>query len=163
VDDSLSLTLIRSSYDPDPFPELGVHRFDFGISLGEGGSPSGLTRGAAEYCHGFGVISAAPHAGTLPKTQGFVQLESGSVVLAAVKMAEDGDRRLVLRICELDGKEAIAVLRFFRAPAEAWLSDLNEHRLEAGPSVRVDGSAVTVPVAPHSVGTLIVEFAGERT
>jgi alpha-mannosidase len=161
ADDSLSLTLIRSSYDPDPFPELGVHRFDFAVRIGEGGSPAGLVRAAAEYLHGFSVVSAAPRAGTLPKAQGFVQLETGSVVLAAVKMAEDGGRRLVLRLCETDGKEAIAVLRFFRAPSAAWLSDLNECRLEVGPAVRVDGPAVSVPVAPHTVATLVVEFAGD--
>jgi alpha-mannosidase len=158
VDDSLSLTLIRSSYDPDPFPELGVHRFDFGISLGEGSSSAGLIRTAAEYNHGFSVVSTARHPGTLPKTHGFAELEEGSVVLAAMKMAEDGGRRLVLRLLEADGREAIAVLRFCRAPDAAWLADLNEHRLEGGPSVRVDGPGVTVPVAPHSVATLVVEF-----
>jgi alpha-mannosidase len=160
VDDSLSLTLIRSSYDPDPFPELGVHRFDFGISLGEGGSSAGLIRTAAEYNHGFSVVSAAPHPGTLPKAHGFAELETGSVVLAAMKMAEDGGRHLVLRLHEADGKEATAVLRFFKAPTAAWLADLNEHRLEAGASVRIDGPAVSVAVAPHSVVTLVVEFPG---
>jgi alpha-mannosidase len=160
VDDSLSLTLIRSSYDPDPFPELGVHRFDFGISLGEGGSSAGLIRAAAEYNHGFSVVSAAPHPGTLPKAHGFVELETGSVVLAAMKMAEDGGRHLVLRLHEADGKEATAVLRFFEAPAAAWLADLNEHRLEAGASVRIDGPVVSVAVAPYSVVTLVVEFPG---
>jgi alpha-mannosidase len=157
-DDSLSLTLIRSSYDPDPFAELGVHRFDFAVALGEGSSSAGLIRTAAEYTHGFSVVSAAPHAGTLPKTHGFVELEAGSVVLAAMKMAEDSGRSLVLRLFEADGKEAIVVLRFFKAPVAAWLADLNEHRLENGPSVRIDGAAVTVPVAPHSVATLVVEF-----
>ncbi len=158
VDDSLSLTLIRSSYDPDPFPELGVHRFDFGIVLGEGSSSAGLIRTAAEYNHGFSVVSAAPHPGTLPKAHGFAELEAGSVILAAMKMAEDSGRHLVLRLLEADGKEAIAVLRFCRAPVAAWFADLNEHRLENGPSVRIDGPAVTVPVAPHSVATLVVEF-----
>ena len=54
----------------------------------------------------------------------------------------------------------IAVLRFFRAPAAAWLSDLDEHRLEAGPSVRLDGPAVTVPGAPPPRATLGGGFAG---
>jgi alpha-mannosidase len=158
VDDSLSLTLIRSSYDPDPFPELGVHRFDFGIAVGEGGSSAALIRTAAEYNHGFSVVSSAPHAGTLPKVYGFAELMTGSVVLAAMKMTEDGGKRLVLRLHEADGKEATAVLRFFRAPAAAWLADLNERRLEGGPSVRIDGPAVSTAVAPHSLVTLIVEF-----
>ena len=123
-----------------------------------GSSPSGLIRAAAEYNHGFSVVSAAPHPGTLPKACGFAELEAGSVVLAAMKMAEDGGRRLVLRLHEADGKEATAVLRFFEPPAAAWLADLNERRLEGGPSVRIDGPAVSVVVAPHSLATLVVEF-----
>jgi alpha-mannosidase len=125
VDDAISLTLIRSSYDPDPYPELGAHRFDFGICLAEGSSTAGLLRVSAEYNHAFSVLSVAPHTGTLPKSTGFVELEAGTVVLAAVKMPEDGGRRLVLRLYEADGKEATAVLRFFRPPAAAWLADLN--------------------------------------
>ncbi|NJD03817.1 MAG: alpha-mannosidase, partial [Ruminiclostridium sp.] len=33
TDDSLSLTLIRSSYDPDPYPENGMHRFGFAVKI----------------------------------------------------------------------------------------------------------------------------------
>ena len=158
--DSLSLTLIRSSYDPDPFPELGMHRFDFGIVLAEGGTPACLIRTAAEYRHDFSVVSSSPHPGALPKAHGFAELEKGSVVLAAVKMAEDGGRRLVLRLHEADGKNATAVVRFFSEPTAAWLADLHENRLEAGPAVRIDGRSVAVPVGPHAVATLVVEFAG---
>jgi alpha-mannosidase len=161
VDDSLSLTLLRSSYDPDPFPELGVHRFDFGIALGEGGSSAVLIRTAAAYCHGFSVISIAPHAGPLPKEHGFLELEPGTVVLAAAKMAEDSGRQLVVRLHEADGKDAIAVLRLPAAPAAAWLADLNEHRLARAPAVRIDGTVLRVPVSPHALATLVVEFAGE--
>ena len=163
ADDAISLTLIRSSYDPDPFPELGAHRFDFGICLAEAGSSAGLLRAGDDYHHAFSVLSVAPHAGTLPKTQGFVELDAGTVVLAAVKMPEDGGRRLVLRLYEADGKEATAVLRFFRAPAAAWLADLNEQRISSGPAVRVDGAAVSAPIAPHTVATLIVEFPGGKS
>lgn len=162
VDDAISLTLIRSSFDPDPFPELGEHRFDFGICLVDGAAASALCRASAEYRHSFSVLSTAPHAGILPKTQGFVELEPGPVALAAVKMPEDGGPRLVLRLYEVDGKEATAALRFFRPPAAAWLADLNEQRLAAAPAVRVEGRTVSAPVAPHAVVTLVVEFAGGK-
>ena len=118
---------------------------------------------ASEYRHGFAVVPATPHAGTLPTSHGFVQLDPGSVIVAAVKMAEDGGRRLVLRLSEIDGREAIAAVRTFQAPTAAWLCDLNERRLEAGPAVRLDGTTVTVPVAPHTVATLAVEFGGDTT
>jgi alpha-mannosidase len=162
VDDAISLTLIRGSFDPDPFPELGEHRFDFGISLVEGSAASALCRASAEYRHGLGVISVAPHAGKLPKTQGFVELETGSVQLAAVKMPEEGGRRLVARLYEADGKEATATLRFFTPPAAAWIADLHENRLAGAPAVRVEGSSVSVPVTPHGLVTLVVDFGGAK-
>jgi hypothetical protein len=69
----------------------------------------------------------------------------------------------VLRLYEADGKEATAVLRFFRPPAVAWLADLNEQRIAGGPAARIDGTAVSVPVGPHAVATLIVEFTGGKS
>ena len=33
VDNSMSVTLIRSSYDPDPYPEFGIHKFNFALCL----------------------------------------------------------------------------------------------------------------------------------
>ena len=32
-DDSLAVSLIRSSYDPDPYPELGIHNFNFALEI----------------------------------------------------------------------------------------------------------------------------------
>ncbi len=29
----MSVTLIRSSFDPDPIPEVGIHRFSIGVGV----------------------------------------------------------------------------------------------------------------------------------
>ena len=43
-DNAISLTLLRSSIDPDPHPELGVHRFGFGVAVVDPGSTAAMVR-----------------------------------------------------------------------------------------------------------------------
>ena len=160
VDNSLSLTLLRSSYDPDPYPELGAHRFGFAVSLVEPGSSAALVRRVRERAHPFVVLAGTGHAGTLPLSGGFLSLEEGTVAVSAVKIAEEVPTgRVVVRLSEMDGKKTTAALRFFCTPSRAWRSDPNEiTREEAGTAIH--GETVTVEVEPHSVTTLVVQFEG---
>jgi alpha-mannosidase len=162
VDDSLSLTLLRSSFDPDPYPELGAHRFDFAVSPVEPGSSAALVRRARERAHPFATLAGANHAGTLPLSEGFLSLEQGTVVIWAVKIAEEVPTgRVVLRVNETDGRKTTAAIRFFCTPSRVWRSDVNEStRDETGTAI--DGDVVTVEVEPWSVTTLIVQFEGCR-
>jgi alpha-mannosidase len=162
VNDSLSLTLLRSSYDPDPHPELGTHRFGFAVSLVEPGSSAVLVRRARERAHPFVVLAGTGHAGTLPLSGGFLSLEEGSVAVSAVKMAEEVQTgRVVVRLNETDGKKTTAVLAFFCTPSRVWRSDPHEAtREQAGTAIQ--GKRVTVEVEPHSVTTLVVQFEGCR-
>jgi alpha-mannosidase len=162
VDNSLSLTLLRSSFDPDPHPELGAHRFSFAVSLVEPGSTAALVRRAGERAHPFLVVSGTDHAGTLQLSGGFLSLEEGTVAISAVKIAEEVPTgRVVVRVNETDGKKTTAVIRFFCTPSRVWRSDLNElTREEAGTAIQ--GDRVTVEMEPHSVATLVIQFQGCR-
>ena len=162
VGDSLSLTLLRSSYDPDPHPELGMHRFSFAVSLVDPGSSAALARAARDRAHPFIVLPGTGHAGTLPLSGGFLSLEQGTVVVAAVKMAEEVPTgRVVVRLSETDGKKTTAAIRFFCTPSRVWRSDLNEStREQAGTAI--EGDLVTVEIEPWSVATLVVQLEGCR-
>ena len=46
TENAVSLSLIRSSIDPDPHPELGVHRFGFSVSLADCGAATSLVAAA---------------------------------------------------------------------------------------------------------------------
>ncbi|NSW90872.1 MAG: alpha-mannosidase [Firmicutes bacterium] len=104
-DNSLAVTLIRSSYEPDPYPELGIHKFNFAVDIvdnvagcnpehnsAEGYSGSGingeLIKRAYDYNHPVRFISGTVHGGTLPLEKSFISLESGSVAISAVKVPE---------------------------------------------------------------------------
>ena len=162
VDNSLSLTLLRSSFDPDPHPEMGTHRFSFALSLVEPGSSAVLVRRARERAHPFVTVAGTDHAGTLPLSGGFLSLEEGTVAVSAVKMAEEVPTgRVVLRLNETDGKKTTAAVKFFCTPSRAWRSDVNEsERDETG--VTIQGDIVSVEVEPWAVATLVVQFQGCR-
>ncbi len=161
VDDSLSLTLLRSSYDPDPYPELGVHRFGFAIALVECSSAARLAASASERAHPLAPLSGTAHAGSLPLAQGFFTLAAGTVAVSAVKMPEEeGGGSLLVRLYETDGKKTTAELRFFCAPSSAWRVDINERKTDG--EVILDGPTVRIEVAPFTVQTVIVHFNGCR-
>lgn len=163
VDNSLSLTLLRSSFDPDPHPELGVHRFGFAVALADCSSAAQLVAAAADRAHPLVALSGTAHDGSLPLAQGFLTLEGGSVAVSTVKMPEEeGGASLLVRLYETDGKKTRAALRFFCAPAAAWLVDINENRVADTHAVSVEGDLVNVEVEPFTVQSLVVHFEGCR-
>ncbi|HET6487515.1 MAG TPA: glycoside hydrolase family 38 C-terminal domain-containing protein [Spirochaetia bacterium] len=163
IDNSVSLTLLRSSYDPDPYPELGLHRFSFSVEVTEGSSSARVARRAQVRAHALTCVSGTIHAGALPLSQGFLEAEEGSAICSAVKMAEDSEAGgVVVRLYETDGRKGAATLRFFCAPSGAQAVDLNEKPLADGPAVSVKGSSVSVEMEPHAVTTILVRFQGCR-
>ena len=164
VDDALSATLIRSSYDPDPYPELGIHKIQLGVLVCEAQAPIARLIQEADHCsHPLSVISGNVHPGDLPACAGFMAIESGSVALSAVKLPEDrGDANtLIVRVYETEGQETGATLRFFRPVVAARVLDVNERPLpDPANAPRVDGEQVTLAVGPNRVATLEVTLQG---
>jgi alpha-mannosidase len=162
VDNAISLSLLRSSIDPDPHPELGVHRFSFGVCVADAPGAAPLIRSVAERGHPFSVVSGTAHAGSLPLSQGFVAVE-GAAAFSALKMTEDQKpRSLLLRLYETEGKKSTAVVRLFCGPSAAWLADLTERPRNARGAIQQEGDTVRVELEPYCVASLVVEFSGCR-
>ena len=98
----LGATLIRSSYDPDQYPELGMHAFQLAVGLAESDRPESLIRMAQRFQSHITAITNTAHPGDMPPVHSFARLEAGSVELQSVKRAEDGSG-LILRGVELTG------------------------------------------------------------
>lgn len=162
VNDSLSLTLIRGSFDPDPYPEFGLIRFGFSVALADAGSNRALLERAYACNHPFSVVSGTVRSGSLPATRGFLELLEGSVALSAAKMSEEGDR-FVLRVYETEGSRTRAAFKLPREAARAWMADVHERPLEGGLPVDIAGESVSFEVAPYGIATVCIEFSPERT
>ncbi len=106
---TLRLTLLRSSYDPDPLPEMGQHEFRFAlVPHGKVLKPAELIRMGAAYNRSLIVVPTDPHAGKLPAAGlSGASVKQDNVVLTCVKKAEDSDD-LIFRLIETEGKVTTA-------------------------------------------------------
>jgi alpha-mannosidase len=155
-ENALSLTLIRSSFDPDPYPELGVHRIRFAAAVHETATPHGLVETALAYTLPLDVISGT---GAEPSHASLLRLESESVVLAALKAPESpSGKELILRLYEIDGKEAMAAFRFEAEVGSAWWVDTHEQPVEDVFPLEAEGKVVRCKVGPYRLATLRVSF-----
>jgi len=100
---TLRLTLIRGSYDPDPLPEIGRHEIHLALQPTAGRLPTAqVIRAAASFEQELRPVSTDLHAGSLPPAAALVSFEPDTVMLTAVKKAED-DESLVLRLHDPTG------------------------------------------------------------
>ncbi len=157
-DNSMAVTLIRSSFDPDPYPELGVHNFSFEINMTNGVSNKELIKQAYSYNHPLTVISDKPHKGSFQKAGSFVSLEGGTAVLSSIKMSEDDNHKLIVRVYETEGKKSTTVLKFGCTPKRAYYVDINEKMIETNLSAQICGNRVEFEVEPYNIASICMEF-----
>jgi len=154
----LHLTLLRSSYLPDPLPEMGQHVIRWAVQphLGDC-SVSEATRAGWAFNAPFTVASTDAHRGDEPNTQGFIRCETGNVMLASVKKAEDSDA-LILRLYEMEGQAVRAAVRLSRVvppSARAVETDILEQPLERS-SATFQNGLLEVDVPAYGIVTVMV-------
>ncbi len=97
-------TLLRSSYDPDPLPELGHHSIRFALQPHAGTwTVSDSTRAGYGFNLPMNVVATDVHDGSPPARKGFVEVLISNAMVSALKRAEDSDA-LILRLYEMEGK-----------------------------------------------------------
>jgi len=111
TENEIRLTLLRSSYDPDPLPELGQHEIKFAlVPHDDNWKPSDAARAGYEFNHPVEAVATNVHKGDLPGEKEFLSISPSNVMLSGIKKAEDTGE-IVLRLYETDGKAAEAVVR----------------------------------------------------
>ncbi len=153
VDNSVALSLIRASYDPDPYPEYGIHNIHIGVGLAESADNGTLYKIAAAFVHPLAVCSARGGSGNLPLDSQLLKVE-GNVHISAVKTAEDF-KGLMVRLSDETGDGADFALTFTTPPSEAFEADINEN---VRGSLEIEGCAVKTSVKPFGVKTVLVKF-----
>lgn len=143
----LRLQLVRSSYEPDPLPEIGDHAWRLGVLpwIGEP-SEAELVRAGAAFDQVADVIGCGVHGGNLPSIADGLCTSHPDLVVTAVKPADDGDG-VVVRLANHGGKALPAVVTSGAAmpfvPVEIVASDLLERPL-----------VKTEPIPAHGIATL---------
>ena len=108
---TLGMTLIRSSYEPDPLPDMGEHEFKLALA------PHGQERAVAEmvrlgtsFNHPLQVVSTDVHSGALAsQSRAAVKCQPDNVIVTNVKKAED-DNAVVFRLLETADRDSRATV-----------------------------------------------------
>jgi alpha-mannosidase len=104
-DSTLRATLVRSSYEPDPLPELGEHEMRFAIAPQHHDlTQADILRSATAFNLQLQVVNTDAHQGILkPDSPAFISSQPDNVVIMSIKKAEDEDA-IVIRLLETAGK-----------------------------------------------------------
>ncbi|MCX5635309.1 MAG: glycosyl hydrolase-related protein, partial [Planctomycetota bacterium] len=158
---TLSLTLLRSSYMPDPLPEMGEHTMRMALVPHNGKiSIDKMIRLGTIFNHPLQVINTDIHKGRFPaKTGDLVSVSAENVLIAALKKSEDGSG-IILRLLETAGKDTSAIVvldkSVFGNIEQAVQTDLLERPLTA--SVEMTLNSFTVNIPANGIATVKVNF-----
>ncbi len=145
-----SVTLIRSAYDPDPYPDRGIHRIRIGITAG---SRDEIKRQADLFNHPMPYTPATRHGGILPLENSALSLE-GNVRVSCVKNSQNG-KGTAVRLYDVSGKTQKVKIKPVNPAAKAYITDSNECHILADADITDGAAVVTVP--PKSAVTVIIE------
>ena len=121
---TMNLDCMRSSTDPDAYPEFGRHRFRIGVGVSEADGVS-LLNSSYDFCHPASVVSDFPRkgGGAPMKAAG---IEVAGAFLQAAKIAEEGGA-LILRLVEPNGADAEVTATFWSNVKGAEIVDTHEN------------------------------------
>jgi alpha-mannosidase len=151
---SLGLTLVRASYEPDNNPDEGMHRFTYSLypHLGNWQKANVEQQGAALNQPMQVTISDA-HEGTLVAAKGLLQCSAKHVVISALKYAEDQPatgKAVIVRLYESHGRAGRATVRVGWPISRIEEVDLNERALA---EVESRNGSFNVKIGAHEIKT----------
>ncbi|MFW6270708.1 MAG: alpha-mannosidase [Bacillota bacterium] len=158
VNNSMALTLIRGSYDPDPYPETGKHIINFSIVLTENDNKK-LIEKTKKYNHPLNIISTRIHDGYLPVEKSFLLVE-GNVAISAVKKPEDSvaEDQLIIRVYEIEGSNSKSSLKLPLAVNKAYFTDINENEIKLESDIEIKGKKIIFDTIPYGVMNIRVHL-----
>ena len=147
----LSVTLINTGYNPDPYPERGIQ--DISLFVLPAPADGAWLAAQTDRClNSLQYMTGTVHGGSLPVTMSLLQTEGETAVFSGVSM-QDG--KLAIRVYETAGK-ACPVTVTLRTPAkEACVTDLSGRPLDI--PVTTDGCKVSLTLPPYRMAELRIQ------
>lgn len=162
-DGVIRMTMLRSSYDPDPTPDVGMHLMRFAVLRLDGPlDRAALAKAAWEFNQPAPiVVRGAPSKDASIRTgRSYVRVSEPNIIVTAFKFAEDADG-FILRAYECAGMKTHARLTLGFDAASATETDLLERtEPEAGQLPMADG-AISTEFGPYEIKT--IKIARDQT
>lgn len=156
---SISVDLIRSSYDPDPYPDNGIHKFRLGLGIGRFSNNLDLINKAYNFNHPISAISVVPHEGILPLSKSFIEVKSENAAISAIKIPESSvDKTMIVRAYETEGIEGKVEFSFAFDVKDAWFIDINEKTLKCSQKIVFKGNKVMFHISANSIANICIRF-----
>lgn len=151
------MTLLRSAYDPDILPDVGIHEIEWAILPHAGDAfDADLPRLGMSYNVPPETFQARAQAGVLPAVYSFLEVEAEPhFVVTGVKRARKG-KGIVVRGYDAAGRGAFPVIRLPEPIVSAVEVNLLEEPLPKSPARIKDGRAM-VKVGAHRITTLLLD------
>jgi alpha-mannosidase len=153
-DNNLSLTLIRSSVDPDPYPEIGVHDIKFAVGVVDDLSPEKLIKEGKLYQNKLDVLVDKARKGVLPKVKGFLKVNSDEFTINTIKKCEEDDS-LIIRGISYKDLHAVTIT-FDNEIVHGSCSNILEENCE-GKLIAITGNKLIFEAKANEIITLKVK------
>ena len=155
---TMRLTVVKGAQYPDPLADLGEHRFTYSLM-----PHAGKLRKAGVLAEGYRLnlpVRAVAAGGDGHRVAApVVSVDNSSVVVEAVKAAEDGSGDLIVRMWESFGGQVATGVRFAQPITAARLTDALEDGEPPSPApvlTGIDDASVQVSLRPFQIATLRV-------
>lgn len=147
----MRLSLLRAPTSPDPEADRGHHEFTYALLPHPGDFRAGqVVQQAYALNIPLQVVPTDAHAGTLPASRSFFQVDRAGVIIEAVKKAER-ENAIIVRLYEAYGTRGAVNLKTSLPFKEAFAADLMERTLH---QVEFANGEVALQIAPFEIVTL---------
>ncbi len=149
----IRLSLLRAPKWPDETADIGKHTFTYSLFAHEGDWRQAKTVQAGyELNNPVTAIKATNHKGDLPSSGSFLKVESDTVIIDAVKKAEQ-EAGLVIRAYESTGSEADLAVESLFPVAEVSSVNLLEKHLE---KMKENNGTWKRKLTPYDISTILL-------
>jgi alpha-mannosidase len=156
---TVRMTLVRTSYNPDPRPDQKVHEIKYSVYPHRNGWKEAHTfRKGYEVNHSlkaFAVTDRSASKECASEETSFLQVKPDNVVVSCVKLAEDSENCIV-RIYDATGSGAEAELTFGFNVREAEEVDLTEKKLR---TLEPHANKIRLTLRPFEIRTIRIKQA----
>lgn len=152
-DNYLDINLLRSSYAPDIYPEVGIHRMEIGVGAAPSADWFELRRLSVAFSHPVFAHSASLHAGKLPARHSFMRVE-GRACVAAVKAAEANCGACLFRIVNQDDHASSVCISMDRPIVRACETDTMENEKK---NLEIEPHGVRAVSQARSIVSVVVQ------
>jgi len=158
---TIRMTLIRTSYSPDPKPDQGTHEVVYSLYPHRGNWRDALTfRIGWEINHPLIACAVLDRMGQgdLSEEASLIDVRPSNIVISCLKESEDGNN-LIIRAYDASGEGALAEIRFNFDVKEVYEADLMENPIRA---LEVQGGKVRLRINPFEIKTLLAKASLEN-